>query len=143
MNKTPSACKPGPGKTVTRCVSLAAAAWMLAHSAWAGASEPHMFAIGSWVCATAEIYDRAMEEQRASGVMALRKRMDETDECLYIDDDAIEDILQPFVTVLDRKDGHAHVTFIIENYRRIAMLHRKFARVEYTGWTSESSVAPR
>ncbi|MGI9333262.1 MAG: hypothetical protein ACR2RL_08915 [Gammaproteobacteria bacterium] len=125
-------------------IGLILAACLVALPGSGEAAEPHMLGVGSWVCASAKIHDETVKEQRSgASIMALRKRHEESGQCVYIDDDALEDIMAPFVTVLERNDGHAQVTFILEHYRRLAMLHRKFARMQYTGWTDETNLELR
>ena len=48
--------------------------------------------------------------------------------------------MAPFVQVLEENGDKVKVTFIVEYYKRIAMLHRKFARIQYTGWTERTNL---
>lgn len=62
---------------------------------------------------------------------------------MTIDDEDIEDMLAPFVLVTERQDEKIKVRFEVEFYKRIAYLHRNFARVRFAGWTHEDRLKPR
>ena len=121
----------------------AAAALLLAVAA-AGrpyAAEPQIFVHGAWVCATPEAYDQAIEEAaRTRDREGLAERLRDENLCTYIEDDDVEDIMAPFVEVLGRQGDKVRVTFIVENYRRIATLHARITWVKFTGWTQADNL---
>jgi hypothetical protein len=106
---------------------------------------PYLLEEGTWVCVTPEAYDQAMAEQgKISGfqeLMALKDRMLEAKLCQYVDDDDIEDMMAPFVEVIERQGDKIKVTFTIEFYKKLAELHRSFNRVKFAGWTAEERLA--
>jgi hypothetical protein len=105
---------------------------------------PYILAENSWVCVTPEAYDVAIAEaDRTDDIRALRKKMLEDRQCLTIDDEDIEDMLAPFVQVTERQDEKIKVRFEVEYYKRIAYLHRNFARVTFAGWTHRDRLKPR
>jgi hypothetical protein len=60
---------------------------------------------------------------------------------MYVDDDDIEDMMAPFVTVVERQGDKVKVEFWIEFYKKIAELHRAWRNVKFTGWTAEDRLA--
>lgn len=106
---------------------------------------PYLLEEGTWVCVTPEAYDQAIVEQEKTDgypeLMALKDRLLEEKSCMFVDDDDIEDMMAPFVTVVDRQGDKIKVEFWIEFYKRIAMLHRAWNRVKFTGWTAEERLA--
>ena len=127
-----------------RTASWIAAATLLTVAAAAGrshAAEPQIFAHGAWVCATPEAYDQALEEaSRTRDREGLADRLRDANLCTYIEDDDVEDIMPPFVEVLDHRGDKVRVTFIVENYRRIATLHARISWVKFIGWTEAANL---
>ena len=94
----------------------------------------------SWLCVTPEDYTLALaraEEAGPAGAAAVRAELLESKQCILIVENDIEDIMAPFVEVLDRRDGQAQVRFTVEFYKRIELLHRNITRVTFSGWTGE------
>lgn len=105
---------------------------------------PYILAENSWVCVTPEAYDVAIAEaDKTDDIRALRKKMLEDKQCLTIDDEDIEDMMAPFVQVTERQDEKIKVRFEVEFYKRIAYLHRNFARITFAGWTHQDRLKPR
>lgn len=115
-----------------------------AHAA-ATKGPPYLLEEGTWICATPEDYDQAIVEQENTDgypeLMALKDRLLEAKSCMFVDDDDIEDMLAPFVTVVDRAGDKIKVEFWIEFYKRHAVLHRSWSHVKFTGWTAEDRLA--
>jgi hypothetical protein len=59
---------------------------------------------------------------------------------MYVDDEYLEDMMAPFVQVLDRQGEKIKVSFTVEFYKRIATLHRRITRVTYAGWTDAGNL---
>ncbi len=98
---------------------------------------------GSWLCVSPEAYDQAVSEsknRRGKAWEALKQKLLEDQLCLYADDELLEDIMAPWVQVLDRQDGKVKVSFMVEFYKRVEYLHRRFSRVNYTGWTAADNL---
>lgn len=92
----------------------------------------------SWVCATKADYDDALARAGASdspGLRALHKELRAAGKCMLVDGEEIEDMMAPFVQVTERDGDHIKVRFSIEYYKRIELLHRRFSRVTFSGWT--------
>ena len=105
---------------------------------------PFILAEDSWVCVTPEAYDQAIAEAgKTDDIRGLRKKLLEDKLCMTIDDEDIEDMLAPFVLVTERQDEKIKVRFEVEFYKRIAYLHRNFARITFAGWTHEDRLKPR
>ena len=122
-------------------------AMVLAASAAAAAAPdsggPYSLTEGSWVCHTPEQYQGVLAARQAGeGVRDIEKRTRESSTCIYLDDDNLEDMMAPFVQVLERSGELVKVSFIIEHYRRVGgrYLHRQFTRMEYKGWTGAGNV---
>ena len=115
-----------------------------AHAA-ATKGPPYLLEDGTWVCVTPEAYDEAIVEQEKTNgypeLMALKDRLLEAKSCMFVDDDDIEDMMAPFVTVVERQGDKIKVEFWIEFYRKIAELNRAWNRVKFTGWTAEERLA--
>lgn len=105
---------------------------------------PFILAENSWVCVTPEAYDQAITEaDKTDDLRGLRKQFLEEKLCMTINDEDIEDMLAPFVLVTERQNEKIKVRFEVEFYKRIAYLHRNFARVTFAGWTHEDRLKPR
>ncbi len=116
---------------------------MLAGTALAQPGDPpYLLAEGTWVCTTPEAYDDAVAKQENtkgySELMELKDRLLAEKLCMYVDDEDIEDMMAPFVEIVERNGDKVKVTFWIEFYKRIAYLHRTFSRVKFAGWTAVS-----
>ena len=73
--------------------------------------------------------------------MTLKDRLLEAKSCMFVDDEDIEDMLPPFVTVVDRRGDKIKVEFWVEFYQKLAELHRAWQHVKFTGWTAEERLA--
>ncbi len=98
---------------------------------------------GSWLCTTPEAYDQAVvEEQKRQGKAhdTLKSELLEQQLCMYADDELLEDIMAPWVQVIERQGSKVKVSFMVEFYKRVEYLHRRFSRVNYTGWTDAGNL---
>ena len=106
---------------------------------------PYLLEENTWVCVTPEDYDRAIDEQAKTNgypeLMTLKDRLLEAKSCMFVDDEDIEDMLAPFVTVVDRQGDKIKVEFWVEFYQKLAELHRAWQHVKFTGWTAEERLA--
>lgn len=106
---------------------------------------PYLLDEGTWVCSTPAAYDQAIIEQKKTNgyqeLTALKDQQLADKLCMFVDDDDIEDMMAPFVEVIERQGDMVKVTFTVEFYKRHAMLHRSFSRVKFSGWTSEDRLA--
>lgn len=127
------------------------AKWLLAALAGAAAApalaqhDPNLLTLHdrSWLCATPEDYVYAtdrIEDSGAGGFEDIRAELLDSKKCILIVEDDIEDIMAPFVEVMERRDGQAKVRFTVEFYKRIELLHRNITRVTFSGWTGEASL---
>ncbi len=107
------------------------------------AGDPYTFTRPTWICATPDDYGHAAESaqdlrEKGLGISGLKKELYDAQKCMYVDDDDIEDLMQPFVQILAR-DGNADefvkVSFTIEFYKKVEFLHRRMNRVTFAGWT--------
>jgi hypothetical protein len=141
---------------VTRPVRTSAsrlAPWLLAGplaltttmAGTAAEGPPFLLQEGSWVCVTPEAYDQALVEQAKTNgykeLMALKDRLLTAKSCMFVDDDDIEDMMAPFVEVVDHAGDKIKVTFTIEFYKRTSTIGGAFNRVKFTGWTAEDRLA--
>lgn len=105
---------------------------------------PHTLLRGSWVCVSQAAYGQAAAGQRAGkDVQALRQelRNDNGEElCIYIDDEMLEDMMAPWVRVLGQEGDQVQVAFTVEFYQRLNTVHRRFSRVQFTGWTGTGNL---
>lgn len=119
--------------------------WLLLALGFSGAAAadegPLTLEQGSWVCQSPEAYDEIVAKQRDG--TSPHKLQKELQTCIFMDDDNIEDMMAPFVQVLAREGDKAKVSFVVEHYKRIEYLHRKFSRMTYTGWTESANIKQR
>jgi hypothetical protein len=129
-------------------MGLLAAPLLLALAvATASAAEgpPFLLKEGTWVCVTPEAYDQALTEQAKTNgykaLMTLKDRLLAEKSCMFVDDEDIEDMMAPFVEVVDRQGEKIKVTFTIEFYKRTSTIGAAFNRVKFAGWTAEDRLA--
>lgn len=105
---------------------------------------PHTLHRDSWVCASQAAYGQAAVGQRAGkDVQALRKELrneNGEDLCIYIDGKILEDMMAPWVRVLGQEGDQIQVAFTVEFYQRLSTVHRRFSRVQFTGWTGAGNL---
>ena len=105
---------------------------------------PHTLLAGSWVCVSQEAYGQAAAGKRAGkGVQALRQELRNEDGyelCIFVDDEVLEDMLAPWVRVLGQEGDQIQVAFTVEYYQRLNIIHRRFSRVQFTGWTGAGNL---
>jgi len=100
-----------------------------------------MLAADTWVCQTQARYNEVKKKAASltgKEARALRKDLREQEACLFVEEDDIEDMLAPFVQVVERVGDMVKVSFWLEDYRKLAELHRKILRVQFAGWTEKS-----
>jgi hypothetical protein len=113
----------------------------------AGAADgpPYLLHEGTWVCVTPEAYDQALAEQAGTNgykeLMALKERLLAAKSCMFVDDEDIEDMMAPFVEIVDQTGDKIKVTFTIEFYKRTSTIGARFNRVKFSGWTAENRLA--
>ena len=105
---------------------------------------PHTLLSNSWVCVSQGAYEQAAAGQSAGkGVEALRQQLrDEEglDLCIHVDNEMLEDMLAPWVKLLGQEGDQIQVAFTVEYYQRISVVHRRFSRVQFTGWTGAGNL---
>ena len=105
---------------------------------------PHTLLSNTWVCVDRAVYQQAAEGQRAGkGVQDLRQQLrneEGQDLCIHVDNEILEDMLAPWVRVLGQEGDQVQVAFTVEYYQRISVVHRRFSRVQFTGWTGASNL---
>lgn len=101
-----------------------------------GASPPHVLYSGSLLCKSPDVYQAAAKADDASA----RAHALEANECMTVSEDDIEEMLAPFVTVVEQRGDMVLVQYAVEYEDKIELLHRKVAHVRYTGWTAQSNL---
>jgi hypothetical protein len=96
---------------------------------------------GSWLCDTPQSYDRAVAEQRSANgdLEALKKRLLDAKQCIYIDGDFVERMMVPYAKVLERQDGKVKVTFTVK-FRKRVEFRRQASWVNFVGWTDAANL---
>jgi hypothetical protein len=98
---------------------------------------------GSWLCISPEAYEQAVakaQQRRGEALEALKQQLLDDKLCMYTDAALLEDIMAPWVQVIDRRGDQVKVTFMVEFYQRVEYLHRRMSRVHYTGWTAANNL---
>ena len=105
---------------------------------------PHTLLSGSWVCVSQAAYGQAAAGQGAgTDVQTLRKELrneNGEDLCIFVDNEILEDMLAPWVRVLGQEGDQIQVAFTVEDYQRLNVIHRRFSRVQFTGWTGAANL---
>ena len=108
--------------------------------AWGEDDEPIVLHDGSWICSTPEAYETAIElegsPEKTFG--ELKKDLLDRKLCIYIEGGDIEDMMAPYVTVIEKRATKVKVKFTIEFYKKFKFLHRRITRVTFVGWTEEA-----
>lgn len=106
---------------------------------------PYLLNPGTWVCSTPEAYDQAVAEQAKTNgrkeLLALQEHLLSEKSCMYVDDDDIEDMMAPFVQVVEQQGEKVKVVFTIEFYKKYDEIRAAFNRVRFSGWTAENRLA--
>jgi DNA mismatch repair protein MutH len=120
-------------------------------SATAHGAEPQMLAEGSWVCATPEAHDGAVaSEKKGQDPQSLEDEL--RAQCIRMTSERLEEVMAPFVAVLEQTGEKARVSFVIEVYDRGATgaapgvpqprggINRQ---IKFTGWTAAANLRAR
>jgi hypothetical protein len=100
----------------------------------------------TWLCISPQVYEEAMvriKGEEGKDIPALRKDLGDKKQCMLVEADLIEDMMAPFVLIIDRNSTKIQVQFIISARQRKEFLHRLIHRTIVTGWTEESNLIPR
>jgi len=97
---------------------------------------PQILSGGTVICATPEIYQEMTDAQDAS----VRAEMLDSNKCMSVTEDAVEEMLAPFVVVVEQRGDLVRVQYSVEYEDKIELLHRKVAHVKFTGWTDEANL---
>jgi len=103
-------------------------------------TNPTSLSLGTWVCKSPQIYETIVAEQATSDLSAFKLAKKYEADCIYMDDDNLEDMLPPYVTVLGEEGDKSRVSFFVEFYKRIEFLHRQIKHVKFTGWTASENI---
>ena len=116
-------------------LGFTASAW-----AWDDDDKPIVLHDGSWVCSTPEAYETAIELESTTDKTfgELKKELIDRKLCIRIGGDDIEDMMAPYVIIVDQLATKVKVKFTIEFYKKFKFLHRRITRVTFTGWTEEA-----
>ncbi|MCB1809964.1 MAG: hypothetical protein KDJ99_33770 [Candidatus Competibacteraceae bacterium] len=98
---------------------------------------------GSWVCDTPDRYDQIVTAQSQGGNSFEQLQQEYQNTCLYMDGDNLDEMMAPFVKVLEQQGDKDKVTFFVQFEERITMLNQKAKQVKFTGWTAADNVIPR
>ena len=104
---------------------------------------PQTLYSGIWLCSTPEAYDSAVE--RAADLPRdqmgpLETELAKTKQCIVVDNDDVEEMMAPFVTVLEQRGGKVLIHYMVEFEKRIELLHRQVTQVMFTGWTDRANL---
>ena len=110
----------------------------------AALAEPMMFKGSAWVCDTPEHYQDAVAQQQNGGDLAtLRHELRAAGRCLFVEDEDQDDILAPFVSLMEEHEGMAKVAFMIQDERRRSIVDRSVSQTRYLGWTEAGRLQSR
>ena len=99
--------------------------------------------LGSWVCDTPANYDLIVAAQRDSGKSPFQLQKEYQQNCIYMDDENLEEMMAPFVKVLEQQGGKDKVTFFVQFEKRYSPTRQEMSQVKYIGWTATDNVIPR
>ena len=127
-------------------IGLVAALVILTAPATSGAEEdaaPQTLRNGTMLCVSAETFREAAETIGAAEAAqrgAVRAAYYDAQKCMTVDEEAIEEMLAPFVKVMERRGDVVRIGFSVEVEDRIELLHRKVAHLRYVGWTGQANL---
>jgi hypothetical protein len=110
------------------------------------AEGPQVLKAGSWLCSSPEAYDQAVaaeRERQGKDLAVLKEQFLEQKLCMYVENMYVEDMMAPFVTVLEQQGKEVHVSFTVQPTKRIEVLYRLIRRITYAGWTKVANLQPR
>ncbi len=99
-----------------------------------------------FICISPQVYDEAMAKVRAlngQDLEPLKKELAEKKQCMFVDAKMVDDLMAPFAVVLERDGSKVRVQFILQDRRRIELLHRLINRMVLVGWTDEANLTPK
>jgi len=110
---------------------------ILPAGAWDEDDQPMMLWDGSWVCSTPEAYEEAigLEGDTGKSFTQIKSYLLENKLCIYIDGEDVEDMMAPYVIVVEEKASKVKVKFWISFYQKVTHLQRRETQVLFTGWT--------
>ena len=85
---------------------------------------PHVLYSGSLLCKSPEIYQEAADSETGSS----RAEMLDANQCMSITEDDIEEMLAPFVEVIEKRGNMVLVQYAVEYEEKLELLHRKVAQ---------------
>jgi len=106
------------------------------------AASPTSLTMGSWVCKSPEVYEKIIAELATGELSPFKLASKHETDCLYMDDDNLEDMLAPYVKVLTEEGDKTQVSFFVEFYKRVEFLHRQIKHVKFVGWTATENIVP-
>jgi hypothetical protein len=123
----------------------------VALGAAAHGAEPQMLAEGSWVCAPPDAVDEAIAAQH-QGQDPQALEIELRDRCIRMTSQRLEEIMAPFVAIVDRNGDKARVSFVAEDYEPgatgaqggVPQPRGGIKRmIKYTGWTAAANLRAR
>lgn len=96
-----------------------------------------------WVCVSPDAYDAAVERAASwprEKFNQLRSELLEAKQCMLVEEDDVEDMMAPFVEILEERGDKVMVRFTVEFYKKIEYLHRNITRVTFAGWTARTNL---
>lgn len=97
---------------------------------------PHVLSSGALLCKSPEIYQEAADTETG----ATRAEMLDANKCMSVSEDAMEEMLAPFVEVVEQRGDFVLVQYSVEYEEKLELLHRKVAHVRYSGWTDAANL---
>ena len=133
---------------IQRNVLIAAAALLAATSAPLAHAKETFTTLKEniFLCISPQVYEEAMTRMQTldgRSSDALRKELSETQQCMFVDAEMVDNIMAPFALVLQREGSKVQVQFIVTFRERMSLLHRMINRYVLVGWTDESNLEPK
>lgn len=97
-------------------------------------TSPHMLSSGAMLCKSPEVYQAAIANDGD------RADLLDTNQCMRVSEDDLEEMLAPFVEILEQRGSLIRVQYAVEYEDKLELLHRKVAHVRFTGWTDEANL---
>jgi len=104
---------------------------------------PQTLYSGTWLCTTPENYDLAVERGESAtreNINQLKAELLEAKQCMMVDEDDVEDMMAPFVTVLEQRGDKVLIRYMVQFERRLELLHRQVTQFTFSGWTDRANL---
>lgn len=108
----------------------------------AQADELLTFELGTRVCDSPQSYDQTVDEQTQAQEPAGVETVQREQRCIVMGEQQLRSLQVPLVTLLERQNGKAKVSFVIKHRQQRPDGSGEVSLVRYIGWTAADNLKP-